>query len=393
MALSNLKKITRTYLSSSTPKRLLLFTINTGLPSQPLRPPFDSQRFTLFRNSRSPNSIWLSLIAQNPLISFRISNARRLCCEPCEVTNDAEKIYRTIMEISSCPSSNLEEALDSLVGVEITTELVAEILHRLRFEEKLAFRFFTWAGRQDGYAHEARVYSEMINTLSNTVHKAKRFRLVCDMLDYMKRNGARTVPAEALLEILKRYCEKYLRSVWKIARRKTARVTTQPPTSALNLLLESLCDCGLAEDAERTMMRMGQMARPNFRTYTILFYGWCRVRRPADAVRVLGEMTNKGFEPDNLMYTAAIETLCLPGMVDAALKVFESMRRRGGAESSPTAKTYSLIIAALIRNDRTEDAEKYLGLMMADGCVPDVPTYKVIIEGMCLAGKIDMAYR
>ena len=42
------------------------------------------------------------------------------------------------------------KALD-LVGVPLTTELVVEVLHRLHFEEKLAFRFFTWAGRQEYY--------------------------------------------------------------------------------------------------------------------------------------------------------------------------------------------------------------------------------------------------
>ena len=73
--------------------------------------------------------------------------------------SNLDKLYTTIMD--NCHAySNMEKALD-LVGVPLTTELVVEVLHRLHFEEKLAFRFFTWAGRQE-------YYNDMIDIPSST---------------------------------------------------------------------------------------------------------------------------------------------------------------------------------------------------------------------------------
>ena len=80
--------------------------------------------------------------------------------------SNLDKLYKTIMD--NCHAySNMEKALD-LVGVPLTTELVIEVFHRLHFEEKLAFRFFTWAGHQESYDHEYQVYNDMIDIPSST---------------------------------------------------------------------------------------------------------------------------------------------------------------------------------------------------------------------------------
>ncbi|EYU27225.1 hypothetical protein MIMGU_mgv1a0220711mg, partial [Erythranthe guttata] len=59
----------------------------------------------------------------------------------------------------------MEEALDKL-AFKLTTPVVVEILERLRFEEKIAFRFFNWAGHHEHYSHEPDSYNKMIDILS-----------------------------------------------------------------------------------------------------------------------------------------------------------------------------------------------------------------------------------
>lgn len=76
-----------------------------------------------------------------------------------------------------------------------------------------------------------------------------------------------------------------------------------------------------------------------------------------------------------------------------AVELFEFMRTKGSTLSSPTAKCYAIIIVALAQNDRMEECSKLMGHMISSGCLPDVTTYKDIIEGMCLCGKIDEAYQ
>ncbi|KAK2973648.1 hypothetical protein RJ640_017020 [Escallonia rubra] len=286
----------------------------------------------------------------------------------------------------------MERALDQ-TGVRLTTSLVVEVLRRLRFEEKIAFRFFTWAGNQENYSHEPQAYNEVIDILSCTKYKVKQFRIVCDILDYMKRNNKKSVPVEVLLNILRKYTEKHLTHLQKFAKKKKIRVKTQPEINAFNLLLDALCKCSLVEDAEGLFKRIRGKVKPDANTYNILFFGWCRVRNPTRAMSILDDMMQTGHTPDNFTYNTAIDTFCKAGMVTEAAEFLEFMKVKGSTMSSPTAKTYAIMIVALVQSDRMDESFKLLGDMITSGCLPDVSTYKELIEGMCLAGKIDAAYK
>lgn len=301
------------------------------------------------------------------------------------------KVYETI--IANCNAyDNMDAALDE-IGVEITTPMVLGVLQRFYLEEKIAFRFFTWAGHQENYSHEPCVYNNMIDILSSTKYKVKQFRIVCDMLDYMKRNNKSVVPADVLLSILRKYCDKYLTHVQKFAKKKRIRVKTQPEINAFNFLLDALCKCSLVEDAEAMFNRMKNKVKSNADTYNILYFGWCRVRNPRRGMMLLEEMIQMGHSPDNFTYNTAIDTFCKSGMVTEATQLFDFMRNKGSMMSSPTAKTFSIMIVALAKSDRMEECCKVMGEMVQSGCLPDVSTYKELIEGMCLAGKVEEAYK
>jgi pentatricopeptide repeat protein len=185
-----------------------------------------------------------------PTVDISVKDVEK---EDKRLESDVDKLHNAVIDNSN-PYQNMEKALEQ-VGVELTTELVVEVLHRLRFEEKIAFRFFTWAGHQENYAHEPRAYNDMIDMLSSTRYKVKQFRIVCDLLDYMKRREKSTVPVEVLLKILRQYTEKHLTHLHKFAKKKRIRVKTQPEINAFNLLLDSLCKCGLVHDAEACLRR------------------------------------------------------------------------------------------------------------------------------------------
>ncbi|GAA0175725.1 hypothetical protein LIER_28843 [Lithospermum erythrorhizon] len=311
------------------------------------------------------------------------------------ITNEknvvADKLFKVVTDYSN-PAHKMENALDNL-EIELTTPLVMEVLQRLRFEEKLAFRFFTWAGHQENYTHETCAYNSIIDILSSTSYKVKQFRIVCDLLDYMKRNKKSTVPVDVLLVVLRKYTEKHLSHLQKFAKKKKIRVKTQPEIFAFNLLLDALCKCSLVEEAESMFRRMQGKVKPIAETYNILFFGWCRVRDPKRGMILLEEMIKLGFTPDNFTYNTAIDTFCKSGLITEAGELLEFMKTQGSAISSPTAKTYAIMIMALVQNDLMEQCFELLGDMIITGCLPDVSTYKELIEGMCSNGKIEAAYR
>ncbi|KAI4365800.1 hypothetical protein MLD38_021757 [Melastoma candidum] len=108
----------------------------------------------------------------------------------------------------------------------------------------------------------------MIDILSSTKYKAKQFRLMCCMLDYMKRQDVTRVPIDALLQILKHYTEKYLTHVQKFAKKKKIRANIQPEINTCNLLLDSSCKCSLLD-----VNRLKSKVKPDLYTYNVLSFG------------------------------------------------------------------------------------------------------------------------
>ncbi|PUZ77726.1 hypothetical protein GQ55_1G397000 [Panicum hallii var. hallii] len=304
----------------------------------------------------------------------------------------SDSIYDAVIKTEAESSEGTEAALDAL-GAELTTPLVADVLHRLRYEEKLAFRFFAWASHQDGYSHEPATYNDIIDILSGTRYKSRQFGVLCDVLDHMKRHGTRSVPVEDLLAILRAYTEKHLTHMRKLAKKRRVRMRTPPETDALNVLLDAFCKCGMVKEAEAVFGRVKRRLLGNAETYSILFFGWCRARDPKKAMKVLEEMIQMKYNPESFTYIAAIDSFCSAGLVSEARELFEFMRTEGSMISSPTAKAYSIMIVALAKADRMDECFELISDMRSCGCMPDVSTYKDLIEGMCLVGKLDAAYR
>ncbi|KAF6172916.1 hypothetical protein GIB67_035470 [Kingdonia uniflora] len=286
----------------------------------------------------------------------------------------------------------METALETM-DLKLTTELVDGVLFKLRCKEKIAFRFFTWAGHQENYTHQPQTYNAMIDLLSDTEYRVKQFRIVIDMLDYMKRKGKKNVPIEVLLRILRNYKEKYLHHLAKFAKKHKIRVKTQPEIHAFNYLLDSLCKCCLVEEAEVLFNKVKNRVEPDAKTYNVLFFGWCRVRNVAKGKQVLEEMIKLGHEPESFTYITALDTYCRCGMLSEAVTLFDFMRTKGTTMSSPTAKTYAIMIVAFAKCGKMEESFRFIDEMRKSGCLPDVSTYKELIEGMCLVGKIDEAYK
>ncbi|CAN7130205.1 unnamed protein product [Brassica rapa subsp. narinosa] len=372
-------------------RRLVFSYILRSTSSFHLSTPPAPERSTLLSHLSTfpPNPIPISTqsFSSTTLLTSNLHEART------QGSNHAVGLLHEAITSNPNPYDDLETAL-SQTGVVLTTPIVSKILQRLQFEEKTAFRFFTWAGHQAHYySHEASTYNEMIDILSSTKYKNKQFRIVIDMLDYMKRNNKESVPADVMLEILRKYCERYLTHVQKFAKRKRIRVKTQPEINAFNFLLDALCKCGLVKEAEALVRKMKFKLKPDANTFNVLFFGCCRVRDPKKAMELMEEMIGAGHKPENFTYCAAIDAFCQAGMVDEAAELFEFMVTKGSAVSAPTARTFALMIVALAKSGKEDECFELIGRMIAMGCLPDVSTYKDVVEGMCNAGKVEEAYR
>ncbi|XP_076899354.1 pentatricopeptide repeat-containing protein At1g73400, mitochondrial-like [Bidens hawaiensis] len=387
----NIISYTSRYVSSSTPYSTPILNSSHKLfKSTPvsLQNPFPQMGhhyFTLIP-SHSPEDA-TEAFDQTP----GVHNNNPTVCVP--ISTNGEKLYNIV--IDSNPNNNIimETALNES-GIQLTTPLVVEVLESLKYMEKLAFRFFTWAGNHENYGHEPEAYDLMIDILSNTRYKAKQYRVVCDVLDYMKRSNKTRVSVDVLLKILRQYADRHLAHLHKFAKKKKVKLKyMQPETDALNVLLDGFCKCCLVEEAETMFLKVKGKVKPNASTYNILFFGWCRVRNPSRSMQILDEMIENGFTPENFTYNTAIDTFCKSGMLSEAVELLEFMKSKGTLMSSPTAKTYAIMIIAFARADKLDECFKLVDDMVKSGCLPDVSTYREVIEGMCSVGKVNAAYK
>ncbi|CAL5054431.1 unnamed protein product [Urochloa decumbens] len=295
----------------------------------------------------------------------------------------SDRIYEAVIKTEAEPNEVTEAALDAL-GAELTTPLVADVLHRLRYEEKLAFRFFAWASHQDGYSHEPATYNDIIDILSGTRYKSRQFGVLCGVLDHMKRHGTRSVPVEDLLAILRAYTEKHLTHMRKLAKKRRVRMRTPPETDALNVLLDAFCKCGMVKEAEAVFGRVRRKLLGNAETYSMLFFGWCRARDPKKAMKVLEEMIQMKHTPESFTYIAAIDSFCSAGLVSEARELFEFMRTEGSTISSPPPRWMCLV-------GKLDAAYRVLEEMGKAGFPPDIVTYNCFLKVLCSLRKADDA--
>ncbi|KAJ6329042.1 hypothetical protein OIU77_010670 [Salix suchowensis] len=97
-------------------------------------------------------------------------------------TADPEELHKVCKVIDElfALDHNMEAVLDEC-GINLSHDLVIEVLERFRHARKPAFRFFCWAAEKPGFVHDSRTYHSMMIILA----KARQFETMMSMLEEM----------------------------------------------------------------------------------------------------------------------------------------------------------------------------------------------------------------
>ncbi|KAE8710365.1 Pentatricopeptide repeat-containing protein [Hibiscus syriacus] len=295
---------------------------------------------------------------------------------------EVERVCKVIDELFGL-DRNMEAVLDEC-GINLTHDLIIDVLERFRHARKPAFRFFCWAGQKPGFAHDSRTYNKMMDVLA----KNRQFETMLAMLEEMGARGVLTMgtfiiaikafaaakerkKAVGIFDLMKKY--KYEAGV-----------------DTVNCLLESLGRAKLAKEAQTLFGKLRDRFTPNLSSYTILLNGWCRVRNLMEAGRVWNEMIDKGFEPDIVAHNVMIEGLLRSRKTSHAVKLFEVMKTKGPL---PNVRSYTIMIREFCKQARMGEAVRYFEEMHDSGCPPDAPVYTCLITGFGNQRRMDTVYR
>ena len=299
------------------------------------------------------------------------------CADPVEV----ERVCKVIDELFAL-DRNMEVVLDEC-GVRLSHDLVVDVLQRFKHARKPAFRFFCWAGKRPGFAHDSRTYNFMMCVLGRT----RQFETMVAKLEEMGEKGLLTM--ETFSIAIKAFAEAKQRKkavgIFDLMKKYGFKVGVD----VINFLLDSLSTAKLGKEAQAVFEKLKDRFTPSLQTYTILLSGWCRLKNLLEAGRVWNEMIDRGFNPDIVAHNVMLEGLLKCKKKSDAIKLFEIMKAKG---PSPNVRSYTIMIQDFCKQKLMGEAIEYFDVMVDRGCQPDAALYTCLITGFGRQKKMDMVY-
>lgn len=294
-----------------------------------------------------------------------------------------------IMDILCTPRSSCSLVKDKLqqCGVTASTDLVVEVLSRVRNDWEAAYTFFLWAGSQPGYTHSLREYHSMISILG----KMRKFDTAWALIDEMRsgKTGPSLVTPHTLLIMIRRYCA--IHDVGKAINTFYAhkRFKFEIGMEEFQNLLSALCRYKNVKDAEHLLFCNKDVFRLNNKSFNIILNGWCNIiGNSREAKRIWREMNERRIFKDVVSFASMISCYSKVGRINDVLKLFNQMK---ALEIVPDRKVYNAVIHTLAKGRLVKEACNLLKTMEEKGIAPNAVTYNSLIMPLCKARKLDEA--
>ncbi|KAL4191670.1 hypothetical protein AMTRI_Chr07g81710 [Amborella trichopoda] len=296
-------------------------------------------------------------------------------------SNEVERICKVIEDLLGS-DGNMEAVLDRS-SISVSTPVVVSVLNRLRHAWKPSFRFFRWASGKSGFSHNSETYNAMMGVLGRT----RRFESMVEMLEEMGKVHCLSIETfEIAIRAFARAREmKKAVAMFELM----GRHGFEAGIMTFNKLIDSLARAKLGKEAQILFEKMKDQFNPDLRTYSILLFGWSKVKNLSEAGKIWNDMIDKGFRPDIVAYNTMLEGLFLGNRRSEAIKLFKLMKAKG---PSPNVRSYTIVIRHLCKGKKMEEAMDFFNEMLAKGCLPDPAVYTCLIVGFGNARKMDCVY-
>ncbi|XP_077225881.1 pentatricopeptide repeat (PPR) superfamily protein [Tasmannia lanceolata] len=238
------------------------------------------------------------------------------------------------------------------ITVQLKPELVVEILHNCQRDGNTALRFFSWVGQQPGYSHTTETYNMAIKISGS----AKDF--------------------------------KHMRNLYQEMRRKQCPLTANTWT----IMITQYGRAGLTEIASKKFEEMKiDECKPNQSTYKYLIIFLCerKGRKVGEAIKIFEEMIHAGYTPDRELVEIYLACLCESGKLSDARNCVKYLSKSCFTIQS----SYSLLVKALCRAGKLDEALALEDEMGALGCSVDQYIYGSLIHGLLRGGRFNEALR
>ncbi|KAL9248329.1 hypothetical protein vseg_021664 [Gypsophila vaccaria] len=243
----------------------------------------------------------------------------------------------------------MKEALEKLT-ICYTPALVSEVLDICGRYGSAVLHFFSWVRQQPGYRHTTETYNFAIKIAG----KGKDFKHMRYLFHEMQRNGCLVTP-----------------DTWTIMIMLYGRV-------------------GLTDIASRIFSEMkASGCKPTTSAYKYLMLSFCgkKGRKVDEAIKLFPKMLAGGVVPDKELVEVCFDCFCQAGKLEEARNCLELLQKVGFS----TPLSYSLLIRALCRRGKLDDALALANDVKEDRSTLDHYICGSLVHGLLKTGRLDEA--
>ncbi|CAE6091284.1 unnamed protein product [Arabidopsis arenosa] len=268
---------------------------------------------------------------------------------------------------------------------ELNTKVVETVLNGFK-RWGLAYLFFNWASKQEGYRNDMYAYNAMASILSRVRQNASLTALVGDVLNSrcLMSPGAlgffiRCLGNAGLVEEAS--------SVFDRVREMGLCV---PNAYTYNCLLEAISKSN-SSSVELVEARLKEMRDCGFHfdkfTLTPVLQVYCNNGKSERALSVFNEILSRDWLDEHIS-TILVVSFCKWGQVDKAFELIEMLEER---HIRLNYKTYCVLIHGFVKESRIDKAFQLFEKMRRMGMNADIALYDVLIGGLCKHKDLEMA--
>lgn len=331
------------------------------------------------------------------LICRRYARARKI--------REAAESFQKMELFGFAPDSADYNALIDTIAKSKNVARAEEILRDLMRRRKFSPDLKTYTILIEGWGHEKNlkkmkeIHEEMVEQqfqpdvvtfgiLLNAFFKSGNCDEALKIFNAMKEKGCKPTPHIYCTLINGLGSSNRLEEALKFFElSKSCGVPAEAPT--YNALVGSYCRSSRFEDAFRAVDEMRRLRiGPNARTFDIILHHLVRSGRAEEAYAVFKSMSGD-CEPQLNTYTMMVGMLCSEERLDLAVRVWGEMKEKG---VMPCMHMFSALINGLCYENRVDEACEYFQEMLDKGIRPPGQLFSKLKETLIEGGKKDLAY-
>lgn len=344
---------------------------------------------------------------------------------PREELRLADRILKILLQDG--PGFSARQALDEM-NLRVTNKLVSQVMFRFVVSvdsvnreryPRLAYKFFLWAGQQEGYNHTTSMYNLVMKVFAECGEVKAMWRLLEEMTEKGLPVSARTfhllICTCGQAGLRRRLVERFIKSssfnyrpfrtsfnailhtlltinqysLIEWVHQKMLMEGYTPDVLTYNVVMRAKYLLGKLDQFHRLLDEMGKNGlTPDLHTYNLLLHVLGKGDKPLAALNLLNYMNDVGCVPSVLHFTNLIDGLSRAGNLEACKYFFDEMVKKG---CEPDTVCYTVMITGYVAAAEFEEAQKLFDDMLVRGKLPNVYTYNTMIRGLCIVGEFDKA--